>query len=292
MPPACLRTVLLLLLGLAVAACGPLPRPFQSTPAEKSDNGLLELPQGRGVYVLGVDGRRGAPAQAAAAELRALGLPAGTALANEGSYALAGFSEVEDRPGPDENVAIQWVLSAPDGRILQNTNSTLSLPDGLWRTGDAAALRAHLHPAMRDIAATIMPDRPSANRAVSGSAGAGLAIVKVTAPGDGPESLSAAMEKALAAEGLPVRREAGEDDLRIEGEVTVVPQGGGLERVAIVWTVRRPEDSEPLGTVRQENTVPAGLLSGPWGGNAQVVAQAAVPGLVDLLRKTGRGSTE
>jgi hypothetical protein len=54
--------------------------------------------------------------------------------------------------------------------------------------------------------------------------------------------------------------------------------------VALAWTVKMP-DGKTLGTVRQANKVPAGSLAVGFGENALFAAQAAAPGIYDLVKK-------
>ena len=48
--------------------------------------------------------------------------------------------------------------------------------------------------------------------------------------------------------------------------------------------MRRADGSE-IGTVAQENDVPAGLLDGPWGDVAYTVALAAQDGIMQLIAR-------
>ncbi len=60
-------------------------------------------------------------------------------------------------------------------------------------------------------------------------------------------------------------------DLLLDAAVTVDKPEAGKQHVKIVWRVRRKDGSE-IGTVAQENDVPAGLLDGAWGDVAYTVA--------------------
>ena len=63
----------------------------------------------------------------------------------------------------------------------------------------------------------------------------------------------------------------------------------GKQHVKIVWHVRRTDGSE-IGTVAQENDVPAGLLDGAWGDVAYTVAVAAQNGIMELIARGARQS--
>ena len=79
----------------------------------------------------------------------------------------------------------------------------------------------------------------------------------------------------------------GKADFYIDGEVSIAPAGSGKQHVKIVWRVRSASGAE-IGTVGQENDVPSGSLSGPWGDVAYIVALAAGEGLVQVLARAGR----
>ena len=73
-------------------------------------------------------------------------------------------------------------------------------------------------------------------------------------------------------------------DLQLDAVVTVDKPKGGKQHVKIVWRVRRKDGGE-IGTVGQENDVPAGLLDGPWGDVAYTVAVAAQDGIMQLISR-------
>ena len=54
--------------------------------------------------------------------------------------------------------------------------------------------------------------------------------------------------------------------------------------IKIDWVVRDPKGLS-LGTVSQENKIPAGSLNGQWGSTATAAATAATQGILKLLPK-------
>ena len=70
----------------------------------------------------------------------------------------------------------------------------------------------------------------------------------------------------------------------LDAEVTVAKPTAGKQNVKIVWHVRR-QDGNEIGTVGQENDVPAGLLDGAWGDVAYMVAVSAQDGIMTLVAR-------
>ncbi len=73
-------------------------------------------------------------------------------------------------------------------------------------------------------------------------------------------------------------------DLLLDADVSVDKPEAGKQHVKIVWHVRRKDGGE-IGTVAQENDVPAGLLDGAWGDVAYTVAVAAQDGIMQLIAR-------
>jgi hypothetical protein len=105
------------------------------------------------------------------------------------------------------------------------------------------------------------------------------------APGDGAEALGKAITVLLRRQDVAIvtdpQRAA---DLVLAADVTVAPTTAGKQHVKIVWHVRRKDGGE-IGTVAQENDVPAGLLDGAWGDVAYTVAAAAQDGIMALVSR-------
>ena len=76
----------------------------------------------------------------------------------------------------------------------------------------------------------------------------------------------------------------GKADLLLDAAVTIAKPEAGKQHVKIVWRMRRADGSE-IGTVAQENDVPAGLLNGTWGDVAYTVALAAQDGIMQLIAR-------
>ena len=132
------------------------------------------------------------------------------------------------------------------------------------------------------------PDLPAAaapKDKSSGPAIKAIALLPVTgSPGRGNAELRGAMKKVLLAAGLPVVYGPRPDALSISGVVTLSAPSGSTQRVALAWTVTKPDGAE-VGVVRQANQVPSGSLDAGWGETADYAAQAAAEGLADLVQR-------
>jgi hypothetical protein len=71
---------------------------------------------------------------------------------------------------------------------------------------------------------------------------------------------------------------------RVEGRVKLGAANAGQQPIKIDWVVKDPKGAS-LGTVTQENQIPAGSLNGKWGATAQAAATAATQGILKLLPK-------
>ncbi len=126
------------------------------------------------------------------------------------------------------------------------------------------------------------PKRP---KKTGGTAIRDVAITGVTgSPGPGNDELAAAMKQVISGAGWPVVDKPGPHTLRITGRVTLGAPRGASQPVSLAWTVRDP-GNVLLGTVKQNNAVPAGALDKGWGQNASFAAQAAASGIFDLVEK-------
>ena len=109
-------------------------------------------------------------------------------------------------------------------------------------------------------------------------------VPRVTgAPGDGTQTLTAAIQQELTAKGVSLAdASSGGAAYRVEGKVTVGAAKDGKQPIHIEWLVRDPQGKK-LGTVSQRNEIPEGSLDGQWGSTAQQAAGAAVQGIIKLL---------
>jgi hypothetical protein len=282
--------------GILLAACGQLPRPFQ--PEDKSGNALLNLRDGAGIVVQPIVGAPTAGgqilAEALVARLRDRDIPAGTENGNLGSRHLMGRAAVRPLPGGREEILLYWEMREPDGGRTGILTQRREQAAGTWAAGAPALLETLAEALAPEVAALVQdPALASSPRvkaaAIPGFPGARLVVLQIPgAPGDAAHSLPNALEAALQAAKLPVAERIGDNDLLILGDVAVGPKDGGLQTVAIRWSLVSARDDRELGEIAQQNVVPAGSLDGPWGPVADEVARAAASGLLDLLGQAGK----
>jgi len=270
------------LLALLFAACQPLPHPFEDDrPAPHAP--LISLRNTTSVAVPPVAGldpdARDQLAQAMASALQDLDVLASAESSSRGSLSLLGTARAAG-----SGVAVDWRLVDPAGHALgQGSGSAPVSLDALNR-GDASALKALALAAAPEVAkvlqddAPIAPEEPTLRQVV---------VLPVKgAPGNGGDALRLAMTTALTQAKLTVLPEApsGAKILSVVGSVALDRPQNGQQHVAITWALMDPGGKQ-LGVVKQENAVPQGSLDGPWGNIADVVAEAAAPGILAIIEK-------
>lgn len=283
--------LLALLVPVLLAACQPLPQPFQ--PADKSSaaNPLLDLPGGEGVMMLPVTGTAPeAGPEAAVALARAIakalndqGLPASTT-GNAGSLVLRGEADLQERTDNRDRVRVAWTLFDAAGREIQRHESLWWVNRPHWERGTPetlAGMAAEAAPALvRAIQGEPIRQVPVVD---------GLYIWSVDgAPGDGNVALKRMVAASLKERGLRLTEAMDEDALVLLGSVAIDPvPGKRQEQVTVRWSVIRLDGRE-IGTVEQSNPVPEGALNGSWGQVAYLVAEAAADGIVQLVQEAAR----
>lgn len=125
--------------------------------------------------------------------------------------------------------------------------------------------------------------------------GVSVAVPRVTgAPGDGPQSLAAALQRELGRNGMALAGAGASSTHRVEGKValgkaTKAADGRELQPIQIDWVVKNAR-GENLGTVSQKNDIKPGELDGTWGPTADAAAAAAAQGIVKLLQQPPAGT--
>lgn len=280
-----------LLLGLALGACGPLPRPFK--PDEQKAVDLRALTYGSTVVVLPPEGDLPADPDPVTEALRdallAEGLLAKTWREAEGALQLSGHAQVRPLGGGSELLSASWRIDGPQGR-LADFRQERTLPADAWQASDPPTLQQVASEAAQALASQLLGPAPQA-ALLPGFPGARLVVPPASgAPGDGDEALAEALKVALRRAELPVvpaGEPRGERDLLVRGTVEVTPPEAGRQQVSIVWRLEDPAGRE-LGQIAQSNAMPAGSLDGAWGRIAALVARGAADGLADLLDRLAR----
>ena len=272
-----LPSALALVLCVALAACGDLPRPFQ--PAEKS----LQAWSGPGdiawgsILVLPVAGLPKPQSVELADEivtaLQVRDVPASTYAGGRGSIVLAGQVSAVTHE-------LTWALVTPDGETaLRFEEPLLDAARIDETTPDLAAIATRAARRITDALEPPIADEERAQPAVP------VVLEAVNgAPGDGGIALARAMRHSLARIGVAVADDRTDDSHLILGRVSVARDDDAADDAAltIAWDVLQP-DGTRLGTVTQSNRVPAAQLAGAWGALARIVAHAGAPGIARLL---------
>ena len=275
----------LALIGLA--SCQPVPQPFAHG-ADAPDNPLLELKDRAGIVVLDVDGAPAAVARAlpdATVEaLLARNVPATTGSANTKSHFLFGQAETKTlRPGLLK-IKLVWELVGPKGASIGRHVVTGTASDASWNTGSDDLVHRFAAASARGVAAFVQSPAPSDPAPIVALRPLYVAnVAGVTSEQGG--ILRRAMAHALRRLKLtvpPVRRER---DLVVAGQVSLGPARAGQQSIKIAWSVRDPGGDE-IGNLKQANMIAEELMSQKWPDLARMIADAAAPGVVEVLRRS------
>jgi len=104
------------------------------------------------------------------------------------------------------------------------------------------------------------------------------------APGDGAETLAAAMQNNIAEYDLDVTADQWQANFILRGIVSITPPKRGSQVISILWKLER-RNGEYVGKVEQKNRIKAGSLNGPWGPVAKAAAKGGARGILKLLRE-------
>ena len=279
-------------MAVLLAACQPLPHPFADD-APRRGSPMLTLRDSASVTIAPIDGapqataEKLAPAMASALQQREIA--ASDKTASIGSYELVG--RIEEMPPSGDKVAVVaiWELRDPAGKSLGERTDRLEAPAQDWEQGSEEAVTRLAAASADGLAALLLDDAPA--EAEAGGRTRLLISGVEGAPGDGGESLPRAITEILKRQDVAIVTDPqAKADLVLDADVVVANPTAGKQNVKIVWRVRRRDGGE-IGTVGQENDVPAGLLDGPWGDVAYMVAVSAQDGIMQLVARGTPPST-
>ena len=110
-----------------------------------------------------------------------------------------------------------------------------------------------------------------------------LAYITVAgAPGDGEQTLAAALGKRLSVSGVKTASALDMTVYSVEGIVKMTAAKSGRQAVRVDWTVFGP-DGTTLGGVSQTKLVRKGSLDRKWGPAADAAARAAAMPIAKLI---------
>jgi hypothetical protein len=250
---------------------------------------VLAPRDGAGVVVAPV---AGAPslAEAIASALRDAEIPASTVgEGNKGSYHLFAATSEQPQDGGRSSVIVAWELHAAGGKRIGQGTTDVEAPSDAWRQGDETLARNVANKAAPAIAKLVQDEPPKAVAVAEPL----LAVRTVSgAPGDGARALPRAMDFALRRVHVAIAEKPDDrESFVLTGKVQLSPPASGRQQVKVSWALLRAADGSEIGEISQENAVPAGSLDGPWGDIAFAVANAAAPGVAQLLRQAKAAGT-
>jgi hypothetical protein len=271
---------------LAAAACQPLPHPFADD-APRPGSPMLTLRDSASVTIAPVEGTPRATAEklgaAMATALQQHEIPASEKTASIASYELVGRIAGLPASGGKTALVAVWELRDPSGKSLGERTERIEAPVGDWEEGKQDAV-TRLAAASAARLATMLQEDPPAEIEAGGQTRLFISTVE-GAPGDGTESLPRAMKAILKRQDIAIVNDPeAKADLVLNAAVVVAKPKAGKQNVKIVWHVSRKDGGE-IGTVGQENDIPAGLLDGAWGDIAYMVAVSAQDGIMQLVAR-------
>jgi len=104
------------------------------------------------------------------------------------------------------------------------------------------------------------------------------------APSDGNRQLFSGMRRALGSSKIVVMDSPGADTFMVTARVKLTPTDERAGLLEVTWVLKDPSGKE-VGKVDQANPVPLAAARGSWAGFGDIVAQAAVEGVLELLEK-------
>ncbi|MDF1721501.1 MAG: hypothetical protein P1U65_12565 [Minwuia sp.] len=273
--------ILLLCLTLVVGACGQVPQPFR--PGQKNaavsnapgPSTALVVADIGGADAVALDSLTNrlvrALQKAEIAATRAL-------IANR--YQLVGEVQRLRDDGPDTIFVFRWWLLDPEGETVDSVSHTIRSTARAWTSADPATIETLAERASAHVIRLINGDLPIAEPPAPE---ARIALGPFTgAPGDGNQALNEAMRTALIRRGLLLGPESAATRAVLELHVAVAPADQTTDQVTLLWLIR-DADGRERGRLEQQNTVPAGRLSGRWGDVATLAAGGAAPDLARIL---------
>jgi hypothetical protein len=104
------------------------------------------------------------------------------------------------------------------------------------------------------------------------------------APSDGNHQLLSGMRRALGSSKIVVMDKPGPDVFTVGATVALTPIDERSGQLAVTWVLKDPSGKE-IGKIEQANPVPLAAARGSWLGFGDIVATAAVEGVLQLLDK-------
>ena len=269
---------------LALASCGDLPMPFKDRPGDTALRLAAPPPARLAVpspskALLANDGAI-LWARDMATALDDQEVPAEAIVPTKGDWRLILTAAVNG-----DTVIPSYTVLTPRGAIKGQTAGK-PVPAAAWANADPATLKQVADAAAPDIAAMLTGIQAAIRQADPNSLmhrPARIWFTGVTgAPGDGDRTLATAVRTQLKALGDILVGSANGADFTLTGTVGVASPKDGHQVVELDWHVLDAAGHE-AGKVSQLNAVPAHLLDGGWGDNAQAAGVEAATGVHQVI---------
>ncbi|MBT4933099.1 MAG: hypothetical protein HOL66_04865 [Rhodospirillaceae bacterium] len=184
---------------------------------------------------------------------------------------------------------IHWTLVDLKGDSVGDYTQGVRGARWKWEYGDPRIIRAVGNGAAKPLAAMIIDDVEDPLPVLL--LGAGILVGPVSgAPGDGNDALRQAIVSALREADVSITEDKRQASLMLSGQVGIQSLQTNQDKILIVWRVLTMDGFE-VGRATQENVVPAGSLNGPWAGQAENVAAAALIGIERILGADNKRAT-
>ncbi|MZR32459.1 hypothetical protein [Sneathiella litorea] len=257
-----------------IAACQPLQRPFQ--PEVKSSWRAAPGPR-TALYVEPVKDGPADLEKAIASNLQKLGIAAFAGEAAPNRYYVRGF--IIDK---EDGHYLNWTVFDP-----QNRDTGLYALEKLEDTGNLAEVPAESIELLAAKSASDIDKLLGGDGINFAELNKPVIFVPIVegAPGDGSESLAAAIQDELARRGLEVLATETGANFVVRGHAEITPPKLETQIIEIVWSLER-RNGEQVGQVRQRNRIRAGSLNGAWGDTARLAARGGADGVYNLLKKS------
>lgn len=268
-----LQKILLIAGALLAAGCQPLERPFQ--PTQKAHYSSAPGPRAA-LYIAPITNGSSKLREDLALKLQSLGIAAFT-----GDPVINRYS-IQSEIILDGNAAVViWKIIDPFGRDteLQSKQILGNIVEGPAIFG--GSLDDPVFKSASEI--DILLGGTGINFENLAKPAIFVPIVK-GAPGDGSETLAAAMQNEITELGFDVLPEIWQANYILKGEVSLTPPKRGTQVVTILWQLER-QNGEYVGKIEQKNRIRAGTLNGPWGPVAKAAAQGGARGILKLLKQ-------
>ena len=303
-----MRSLVTLLTVLLLAACGPTPKPFEHEPA---DDVAFHPKRDKAEVIVATPANMPGKladkiATALALELQSYDIVAAVQPA-QAPLKLAGATSTRDAGfGLGIEIQIEWYLLGSGNIQGPAVSKTVAKPEDIADGNDRLVSRIAQQAAPR--IATLMGKPPTVEARAPGQVAAGVntpdtiddpqtasarpktptvkvMVSQVTgAPSDGNRQLFSGMRRALGSSRIVVIDKAGPDTFTIGATVKLTPIDDRSVQLAISWVLTDPSGKE-VGKVEQTNPVPIAATKGSWVGFGDIVAAAAVEGVLELLEK-------